>query len=125
MISGCLIEAPPEPRRGTMLRDGLVVAVALATVSLAAVFSLPGGASVPSQPRAIVFSPWTAGHDAMARSLAAGHRVLRAGISPFIVIVAPAGAAEAPPRPRGALLMLTLQGLAGCLDAGAPEETAR
>lgn len=126
MISGCLIEAPPKQWRGTTLRDSLVVALALVAVSLAAVLSLPGGARVPAQPRAIVFSPWTSGQDAMARSLKAGHRVLRAGISPFIVITAPVAAEEAAPaRPRGALLMLTLQGLAGCLDAGAPEDTSR
>lgn len=60
-----------------------------------------------------MFAPWMSGEEAMARSLAAGMRVLRGGALPFVVIVARNEEAE---RPAGALLMLRLDGLAGCLS---------
>lgn len=47
----------------------------------------------------------------MARSLATGARILRQGTVPFVVILAP----ETTARPSGALLMLRLDGLAGCI----------
>jgi hypothetical protein len=125
MQLGGLIKVPARDGGGMAGRDGLIVLLALVAVSVAALFSLPQGRPT-AQALAIIFPPWTSGRDAMARSLEAGHRVLRGGISPFIVIIAAdADAQAAPPRPRGALLMLTLQGLSGCLDAGAPEDTAR
>jgi len=120
MTSGSLIGASASSGRVAALRDGCIVALTLMAVSLAAVLSLPQASIGRAVPQAIIFPPWLPQQDAMARSLAAGHRVLRGGISPFIVIVAEAGAETA--RPRGALLMLALDGLAGCLDSRASVE---
>jgi hypothetical protein len=120
MTSGSLIGVSANSGRATALRDGCIVALTLMAVSLAAVLSLPQAAIGRAVPQAIIFPPWLPQQDAIARSLAAGHRVLRGGISPFIVIVADAGAETA--KPRGALLMLALAGLAGCLDSRASVE---
>jgi hypothetical protein len=124
MTSGSLIGASANSGRVAALRDGCIVALTLMAVSLAAVLSLPQALIGAAVPQAIIFPPWMPQQDAMARTLAAGHRVLRAGISPFIVIAAAAeaeaGAETA--RPRGALLMLALDGLAGCLDSRASVE---
>ncbi|GAU81246.1 hypothetical protein BIWAKO_01138 [Bosea sp. BIWAKO-01] len=118
MTSGFLNEIPADQRRGVMLRDALIIAIALVTVSLAAAFSLPRGSDEAAPSRAIVFSPWTTERDALSMTLAAGHRVLRSGIARFIVITAPsADPGIAQVKPAGALLMLALSGLAGCLDA--------
>ncbi|KFC75482.1 hypothetical protein FG93_00502 [Bosea sp. LC85] len=125
MTSGCPNEIPAAQGRGAMLRDALIVAIALVAVSLAAALSLPRGADFAAPSRAIVFSPWTSEQDALAMTLAAGHRVLRSGISRFIVITAPSvdpGIKQV--KPQGALLMLALSGLAGCLDAPAPAEAS-
>jgi hypothetical protein len=73
--------------------------------------SLPGAVAGPSIPLAAIFPPWVSGEDAVARSLATGARILRQGSVPFIVVLAPETAA----RPSGALLMLRLDGLAGCI----------
>lgn len=100
------------------LRDGALVVLVLLSTLVGAIASLPG-ADMPDRPLALVFPPWLSREEAIARSLAAGHAVLRSGISPFIVIVAPAGhGAIRPARPDGAWLMLALAGLAGCLDDG-------
>lgn len=101
-----------------LLRDGAILALVLLSTLMAAVASLPG-ADASGQPLALIFPPWLSREEAMARSLAAGHLVLRGGASPFIVIAAPAapGAAK-PARPEGAWLILAPTGLAGCLDEG-------
>lgn len=94
------------------------VALALACLGSIVVplLALPGAHSASPTPLAIVFPPWVSREDAIARSLSAGHRVLRSGRTAAIVIVAPAEAA-APGRPAGAMMVLALSGLAGCLDA--------
>lgn len=125
MTSGLLNEIPAGQGRGVMLRDALIVGIALVTVSLAAVLSLPRGADEAAPSRAIVFSPWTSERDALAMTLAAGHRVLRSGVARFIVITAPSadpGIEQA--KPEGALLMLALSGLAGCLDSRSPADAS-
>jgi hypothetical protein len=122
MTSGSLIGASANSGRVAALRDGCIVALTLMAVSLAAVLSLPQALIGAAVPQAIIFPPWMPQQDAMARTLAAGHRVLRAGISPFVVIAAAAEAGAETARPRGALLMLALDGLAGCLDSRAPVE---
>lgn len=77
-------------------------------------------------PAAIIFPPWLDAAEAVSRSLAAGHRVLRSGRSPSIVVVAPSDAAGRPlPLPRGAWFSLVLAGLAGCLDAPDGAEVSR
>lgn len=84
----------------------------------AALASLPGASASQRQPLAAVFAPWTSGEEAVARSLAAGARILRAGAAPFVVVLAPEpGAAMPVARPAGALLLLRLDGLAGCIVA--------
>ncbi|CAN7339916.1 hypothetical protein LJR009_002846 [Bosea sp. LjRoot9] len=122
MTSGSLIGASANSGRVAALWDGCVVALTLMAVSLAAVLSLPQAPTDRAVPQAIIFPPWMPQQDAVARSLAAGHRVLRGGISSFIVIAAAAEAGAETARPRGALLMLALDGLAGCLDSGASVE---
>lgn len=101
----------------------MIVALVLLSTLVGAIASLPG-ADMPDRPLALVFPPWLSRDEAIARSLAAGHAVLRSGVSPFIVISAPVpqGAVK-PARPDGAWLTLALAGLAGCLDdnsAGKP-----
>ncbi|RDJ24915.1 hypothetical protein DWF00_17005 [Bosea caraganae] len=106
------------------LRDGLIVAGISLTAFVGAVASLPGE-ETPGRPIALVYPPWLSKDEAVARSLAAGHAVLRSGASPFIVIVAPLAAdAIRPSRPEGAWLMLGLAGLAGCLDTASPREAS-
>lgn len=101
-----------------LLRDGAIVALVLLSTLMAAVASLPA-AGASGQPFALIFPPWLSRDEAIARSLAAGHVVLRSGASPFIVVAAPATAGAATPaRPEGAWLILALTGLAGCLDEG-------
>ena len=90
-------------------------------VSFGALASLPR-AQDRTVPVAIVFPPWVAGADAVAASFMAGHRVLRSGRLPSIVVVAPAASAGGTASlPQGAWLSLALAGLAGCLDPGDPE----
>jgi hypothetical protein len=78
---------------------------------LMALASLPGPAVGSAAPLAAIFPPWISSEDAMARSLATGARILRQGSVPFVIVLAPETAA----RPTGALLMLRLDGLAGCI----------
>lgn len=87
----------------------------------AALASLPHAAT-GDEPVAIVFPFWTGRAEAVARSFAAGERVLRTGRLSSVVVVAPRpGAAAA--LPQGAWMSLKLVGLAGCLDgAAAPGE---
>lgn len=102
--------------------SGLLVGVICLLVSFAALASLPGGEGV-AEPMAIVFPPWVDGSEAVALSFAAGHRVLRSGRLPSIVVVAPPASGRGP-LPEGAWLSLSLAGLAGCLDASGSEKAA-
>lgn len=112
-----LPHSPPchAPRMRNRLRDAAIVLVAL----LLALAALPVGlaASEGGAARAVVFPPWVSAADAVARSFAAGHRVLRGGRFASVVIVAPDDAGLAPARPSGALLVMPLTGLAGCFDS--------
>lgn len=93
-----------------------IVAVAILAMSSALAVVL-AGASDPRKPRAVLFSPWTAGEQAIAATLRAGHRPLRSGVAGNVVIVAPRlGEEPVSPWPAGAWLMLNLDGLFGCLD---------
>ncbi len=94
---------------------GFVVGLVCLLVSLGALVSLPR-ATDGTVPVAIVFPPWTDGAEAIARSFAAGHRVLRSGRLPAIVVVAPTPGGQTRSLPRGAWFSLVLAGLAGCLD---------
>lgn len=89
---------------------GLIAGLAVCSGFLALV-NLPGPVAGPPVPLAAIFPPWVSGEEAMARSLASGARILRQGAAPFVVVLAPETAA----RPSGALLMLRLDGLAGCI----------
>lgn len=123
MLARDLRPIPAGQEFSRWLRDGAIVAFALLSTLMAALASLPGEEAA-GQSLALVFPPWFSRDEATARSLAAGHVVLRTGTSPFIVIAAPpAPGAARPPRPDGALLVLTLTGLAGCLDGGSARET--
>lgn len=88
---------------------GMIVGLAFSS-GLMALASLPGPAAGSAAPLAAIFPPWISSEDAMARSLATGARILRQGSVPFVIVLAPETAA----RPTGALLMLRLDGLAGC-----------
>lgn len=104
---------------------GLVVVLVLLMVSAAALFSLPRASQVEAEPVAILFPPWVSRADAIARSFATGHRVLRSGRWPSIVVVAPGtGAALTRQKPPGAMLVVALAGLAGCLDSPVQPGTA-
>lgn len=89
-----------------------------------AVAALPGASPAKRTPVAIVFPPWITGDEAVTRSIDAGHLVLRSGRSAFIVIVAADADTASAHRPQGAILVLVLAGLAGCLDARATELAA-
>lgn len=107
------------PRRQALSGfDRVLLSVFCLASSVAALAGLPAASAAQEQPLAIVFPPWISGREAVARSLSAGHLILRPGRSPFIVIAAPADGDAAPAaKPQGAILMLALVGLAGCLDA--------
>lgn len=111
--------------RGTTLSRRARAALALACLAsiVLPLLALPGASLAQPAPLAVVFPPWVSGDEAIARSLSAGHRVLRSGRSASIVIVAPADAA-APERPIGAIMVLALAGLAGCLDIALPRRAA-
>jgi len=94
---------------------GLLVGLVCLLVSLGALASLPR-ATDATAPVAVVFPPWIDGSEAVARSFAAGHRVLRSGRLSMIVVVAPTLNGQAPALPQGAWFFLVLAGLAGCLD---------
>jgi hypothetical protein len=94
---------------------GFVVGLMCLLVSFGALASLPR-ATDGAAPVAIVFPPWTDGAEAIARSFAAGHRVLRSGRLSAIVVVAPTLNGQTSTLPRGAWFSLALAGLAGCLD---------
>ncbi len=105
------IPTASRTRRLRPWRDvGLIAGMALCSAVLA-LASLPGPVAGASPPLAAIFPPWVSGEEAVARSLATGARILRHGTVPFIVVLAPESAA----RPSGALLMLRLDGLAGCI----------
>jgi hypothetical protein len=97
------------------LGGGLLVALVCLLVSFGALASLPR-ATDGTVPVAIVFPPWIDGAEAVARSFASGHRVLRSGRFTAIVVVAPTLSGQAPALPKGAWFSLVLAGLAGCLD---------
>ncbi|MDP3406953.1 hypothetical protein [Bosea sp. (in: a-proteobacteria)] len=90
---------------------------------LVALAALPGAQTqIGGTPAVIVFAPWVTAEDAVSRTLSAGHRVLRSGRFASIVIAAPApGQALSAARPQGAILLVALGGLAGCLDAVASQ----
>lgn len=100
------------------LITGLVLCSGLVTVA-----SLPGPAAGPAAPLAVIFPPWVSGEEAMMRSLATGARLLRQGAMPFVVVVAPEAATVPAARPVGAMLMLRLDGLAGCIISSEAEAT--
>lgn len=104
-------------------RDRAALLVFALASPLAIMAALPQATADTRTPVAILYPPWTSGADALAQSLAAGHRVLRSGRAPYVVVVAPP-AEGAAGRPRGALMLVALAGLAGCLDAPADERTA-
>lgn len=94
---------------------GILVGLICLLVTLGAFASLPRPAD-GTVPVAIVFPPWADGAEAIARSFAAGHRVLRSGRVATIVVVAPTLNGQAAALPQGAWFSLVLAGLAGCLD---------
>jgi len=105
------IPTASRSRRLRQWRDiGLIAGLALCS-GLLTLASLPGPAAGASPPLAAIFPPWVSGEEAVARSLATGARILRQGAVPFVVVLAP----ETATRPSGALLMLRLDGLAGCI----------
>jgi hypothetical protein len=109
--------ADPCPACAERLSPGgrLFVGLFCLLVSFGALASLPR-ATDGTVPVAIVFPPWIDGAEAVARSFAAGHRVLRSGRFGAIVVVAPTPNGQAPSLPEGAWFSLVLAGLAGCLD---------
>ncbi len=111
-----LIPSCTRPEGRGRLRDGLAIAALVISSGFIALTGLPGRSDARSQELAAVFPPWTSSAEAAASSLAAGMRVLRSGALPFVMIVA-ASDQEAV-RPAGALLLLRLEGLAGCLSGG-------
>lgn len=110
----------PRLSRALSGRDRIALVLVALSSPLAVMAALPQAPPGTRTPVAILFPPWTSGQDALAQSLASGHRVLRPGRVPYVVVVAPAeeGALS---RPRGALLQVALAGLAGCLDAPADD----
>lgn len=108
------LDAPRVERLSPV--GGFVVGLMCLLVSFGALASLPRAAD-GTAPIAIVFPPWTDGAEAIARSFAAGHRVLRSGRLPAVVVVVPTLDRPAPALPRGAWFSLVLAGLAGCLDS--------
>ena len=116
-------DAPREEK--PTFRGSALVAALCVFLSLGAVAGLPR-AQDGSVPRAIVFPPWLGAMQSVSLSLAAGHRVLRSGRLPSIVVVAPADmAGQTPPLPQGAWFSFVLAGLAGCLDTADGAEAAR
>ena len=118
MLPSDLSVLSPDETHG---RKGMIAATALVAMltllgAAAALASLPHG-SAGDEPVAIVFPFWIGQAEAVARSFAAGDRVLRTGRLASIVVVAPR--AEPASLPRGAWLSLKLAGLAGCLDRAA------
>lgn len=113
-MSAVVIPIDARSRQLRQWRDiGLIAGLALCS-SLVTLASLPGPATGPAAPLAVIFPPWITGEEAVSRSLAAGGRLLRQGAVPFVVVLAPE--ANAPTaRPAGAMLVLRLDGLAGCI----------
>ena len=113
------IDAPSRQHR--QWRDiGLIAGLALCS-GLAALGSLPGPVGGTAAPLAVIFPPWVSAEEAVARSLATGARLLRQGAVPFVVVLAPEAAAVPAARPAGAMLMLRLDGLAGCIISSKTE----
>ncbi|RXT55783.1 hypothetical protein B6S44_06700 [Bosea sp. Tri-44] len=113
------IDAPS--RRLRQWRDiGLIIGLAVCS-GLAALASLPGSVAGPAAPLAVIFPPWVSGEEAVARSLATGSRLLRQGAVPFVVVLAPEAGMVPAARPAGAVLMLRLDGLAGCIISSEAE----
>lgn len=116
-----MIDAPAD--RGLSGCERAAVGLMFLAIVVVALLALPGAAPGRRQPVVIVFPPWVSADDAITRSLSAGYPVLRSGRSSFVVIAAPTEAAPGG-RPQGAVMVLALEGLAGCLDAAAPEPAA-
>lgn len=110
----------PTASRTQLLRQwrdiSLIAGFALCS-GFAALASLPGAVAGPPAPLAAIFPPWISGDEAVARTLATGARILRQGAVPFVVVLAPEIAEAPAARPSGAILMLRLDGLAGCIIA--------
>jgi hypothetical protein len=118
-----MIQAPAD--RAISGRERAALCFLFLASVLAALLALPGVSPGQQQPVAIVFPPWVSADDAISRSLSAGYPVLRSGRSSFVVIAAPVEAASASAvRPQGAIMVLALAGLAGCLDAAATDPAA-
>lgn len=115
-MSPVAISTASRPRLRQWRDLGLIAGLALCSGVLA-LASLPGPVSGLPTPLAAIFPPWISGEEAVARSLASGARILRQGAAPFVVVLAPEMAA----RPSGALLMLRLDGLAGCIISAEAE----
>jgi len=108
-------------RRLRRWRDIGLIAGLAACSGLAALASLPGPVAGPAVPLAVIFPPWVSGGEAVTRSLATGARLLRQGAVPFVVILAPDAATMPAARPAGAMLVLRLDGLAGCIISSEAE----
>ncbi len=116
---------PCSPREAMSGRERAGVGAVSVVSLLAALLALPGQASAGREPLVIVFPPWVSGDEAVTRSLSAGYSLLRRGRTPFVVIAAPSDPGQ--PRsamPRGALILLTLSGISGCLDAPVADRAA-
>ena len=116
-----MIQAPAN--RGLSGRERAALCFMFLASIFVALLALPGASPGQAQPLAIVFAPWVTADEAITRSLSAGYPVLRSGRSSFVVIAAPAEATKMA-RPQGAVMVLALVGLAGCLDAAATEPAA-
>jgi hypothetical protein len=119
-MSTVAIPIDASSRQLRQWRDiGLITGLALCSgvVTLA---SLPGPAAGPAAPLAVIFPPWVSGEEAVSRSLATGARLLRQGAVPFVVVLAPEANTLAA-RPAGAMLVLRLDGLAGCIISSEAE----
>ncbi|CAN7316648.1 hypothetical protein LJR090_002364 [Bosea sp. LjRoot90] len=116
--------AIPTNVRSRQLRQwrdiGLIAGLALCS-GLVTLASLPGPIAGPAVPLAVIFPPWVSGEEAVARSLATGARLLRQGAMPFVVVLAPEAGIVPAARPVGAMLMLRLDGLAGCIISSEAE----
>jgi hypothetical protein len=119
-MSTVAIPIDARSRQIRQWRDiGLIAGLAFCS-GLVTLASLPGPAAGPAAPLAVIFPPWVSGEEAVSRSLATGARLLRQGAVPFVVVLAPEANALAA-RPAGAMLVLRLDGLAGCIISSEAE----
>lgn len=97
----------------------ILVGALVTLVSASALASLPRGGS-ETESRVILFAPWLVGDQALARSFAAGYRVLGHGRFANSVVVVPESPSR--PLPQGAWLSLTVGRFLGCLGVGPVRE---